>query len=145
MKIYFLLLSLLTSQLSFSQTRTHPGGGGPDPIDFNACGEAVNRAEVLQVEYLKANKKDFKDPKERFLRVQEFEKFIALQNLKLDLQKMNGGSLSECVPAPSSEVNEKILTSIISLYEGNKRCLDFVNGDELVKQMKQILKHERRD
>lgn len=144
MRIYFILLSLLLANLSFAQTRTHPGG--PDPQDFKRCPDILSVVDSLHVKYLKANKKNYKEAKDELERMIQFEKFINSQSLKLTLDKFNKeGSLCECDKAPSAKENIETLEQIISIYEGNKRCLEFNTKDDLVKQMKEVLKHERKD
>lgn len=143
MKTFILVLSLLHLTSSFAQTRTHPGG--PDPFEFKRCPDAIQRADEFHVAYLKANKKDFKPAKDELQRMTQFEEFIGVQSLKLELKKIHAGSLAECDPAPSSSENQKNLEQLISIYEGNKRCLEFNDKEMLLKQMKAILKHERRN
>lgn len=144
MRIYFFLLSLLLTNLCFAQTRTHPGG--PDPQDFKRCPDILSVADSLHVKYLKANKNNYKEAEDELGRMDQFEKFINSQSLKLTLEKFNKvGSLCECDKEPSAKENIETLEQLISIYEGNKRCLEFNTKDDLVKQMKEVLKHDRKD
>ncbi len=144
MKMLTLLL-LLSCSLSFAQTRTHPGGGkGPDVDELGSCVNKVEQAKALYLSYLKLHHKNYKKPTDDFSLRVDFEKLINQQSLNLSLAKPKDDKNCNCDTSKKPSEREVILERLITIYEDNQACLDFQGKIEIIKQMKEILAHERK-